>query len=333
MSTAAGDELVAHRHGVGELCEAGERVYAQALRAGRVSRADVGEAGCLIDLALLHPDPGGGAEWLVPTSPGEVMSRLLRDVQGELAAAHRRTAAGAAAFARFARVEGAAPRAVREPIRVLEGIPRINEVLDEANAACDSELLSVQPGGIRPEKDLMAALPRALDLQRRGVRIRSLYTHVARHGRGLHHYLEAVRGQGRGSEIRTLDEVTERLLIFDRTVAFIPANAERTLALELRQPALVEFLAVIFERLWHLGVPLAEQPPVRTDVAGVSRREHAIAALLAEGQMDTEVAARLGISVRTCRHHIAKLAEALGSTTRAQLGVLIARAGLDVPPR
>ncbi|MHC0432423.1 helix-turn-helix transcriptional regulator [Streptomyces sp. O3] len=316
-----------------ELCADAERVYARALRAGRVSRGEAGEAWCLVDLGLLHPDPGGDVEWLLPTSPGTVMSRLLRGAQEELAEAHRRTAAGAAAFARFAEVQGAAaPEPVGGVIRVLEGIPRINEALDEANAVCESELLSVQPGGIRPEKDLTTALPRALDLQRRGIRIRSLYTHVARHGQGLHHYLNAVRGVGRESEIRTLDEVTERMLIYDRTVAFIPANAERTLALEVRQPALLEFLAVVFERLWHLGVPLDEQPPARAGVAGVTRREHAIAALLADGHTGAEVARRLGINVRTCRHHIARLAEALGSTTRAQLGVRIVQSGLDVPP-
>ncbi|WP_231626819.1 helix-turn-helix transcriptional regulator [Streptomyces apocyni] len=326
----AGDEREPHRHGVDRLCESGERVYAEALRGGRVSRVDAHAAPCLIDLALLHPDPAD-TDWLLPTSPARVVSRLMRGVRADLSATHRRMTVVAEAAERFAGFDAEVLPA-SDTLRVLEGIPRINEALDEANAACESELLSVQPGGIRPEKDLMAALPRALDLQRRGVRIRSLYTHVARHGRGLYHYLESVRGVGRDSEIRTLDEVTERLLIFDRTVAFIPANAERTRALELRQPAVVEFLAVVFERLWHLGVPLDEEPPPQAGLDRVSRREHAIAALLAEGCTDAEIAQRMGMHVRTCREHIRRLSEALGSSSRAQLGVRIAQAGLHVPP-
>ena len=45
------------------------------------------------------------------------------------------------------------------------------------------------------------------------------------------------------------------------------------------------------------------------------------------------VAERLGISVRTCRAHIARLSETLGAASRTQLGVRIAQVGLDGPPR
>src|SRR6478736_5589765 len=76
----------------------------------------------------------------------------------------------------------------------------------------------------------------------RGVRMRDLYTHVARHGQGLHNYMELM---GDAAEARTLDEVVERLILFDRKVAFIPANADRTIALELRHPALVDYLVTV----------------------------------------------------------------------------------------
>jgi hypothetical protein len=41
------------------------------------------------------------------------------------------------------------------------------------------------------------------------------------------------------------------------------------------------------------------------------------------------IAERLGISVRTCRAHIARLSETLGAASRTQLGVRIAQVGLD----
>ncbi|WP_410092216.1 LuxR C-terminal-related transcriptional regulator [Streptomyces sp. uw30] len=43
------------------------------------------------------------------------------------------------------------------------------------------------------------------------------------------------------------------------------------------------------------------------------------------------IAERLGISVRTCRAHIARLSETLGAASRTQLGVRIAQVGLDGP--
>src|SRR5690606_32126043 len=122
---------------------------------------------------------------------------------------------------------------------------------------------------------------------------------------------------GDAVEARTLDDVTERLIPFDRTVAFIPANADRTMALELRHPALVDYLLTVFDRSWRLAIPLPAPHP-DTGIEGISLGERAIAALLAEGHQDAVIAERLGISVRTCRAHIARLSETLGAASRTQ---------------
>jgi DNA-binding CsgD family transcriptional regulator len=299
----AGHGADEHPHGADRLCEAGDRVYSRAVRRGRVPRRDAEPVPCLLELALLHPDPDD-MDWLVPTSPQEVMTRL-----GD-------------------RVRPAAPAAEGPAIRVLEGLARIQSAMDEATQACTAEVITVQPGGIRREAELSEGLHRALALRGRGVRMRDLYTHVARHGQGLLNYLELM---GDAVEARTLDEVIDRLILFDRTVAFIPANSERTMALELRHPAIVEYLVTVFERLWRLAIPLTAPLP-DTGIEGISHREQSIAALLAEGHQDAVVAERLGISVRTCRAHIARLSETLGAASRTQLGVRIAQAGLDGPP-
>lgn len=324
----AGHRKDAHPHGPDRLCEAGERLYSRAVRRGRVPRTDAEEVPCLLELAFLHPDPDDMG-WLLPTSPHEVMARLLHDMNADIAAGQERMRSASAAFERLAELRGPQAGPVRSALRVLDGFPRIRAAMDEAAQGCTAEVLCVQPGGIRREGELSEGLHRAQELRRRGVRMRELYTHVARHGQGLHSYLEMM---GDTVEARTLDEVTERLILFDRTVAFIPANSERTLALEIRHPALVEYLATVFERLWRLAIPLNEPLP-ETGIEGISHRERAIAALLAEGNQDAVVAERLGISVRTARAHIARLAESLGAGSRTQLGVRIARAGLDSPPR
>ncbi|MFJ2764631.1 helix-turn-helix transcriptional regulator [Streptomyces prasinus] len=325
-----------HPHGADRLCDIGDRVYSRAVRRGRVPRRDAEPVPCLLELALLHPDPDD-MDWLVPTAPQEVMTRLLRGMYDEVSASQRRVGSVVEAFERYAGLGRgtrspqtfAGPAGEGPAIRVLDGVARIQAAMDEATQACTTEVLTVQPGGIRREAELSEGLHRATALRGRGVRMRDLYTHVARHGQGLHTYLELM---GDAVEARTLDEVTERLILFDRTVAFIPANAERSMALELRHPALVEYLGTVFERLWRLALPLAAPLP-DTGIEGISHRERSIAALLAEGHQDAVIAERLGISVRTCRAHIARLSETLGAASRTQLGVKMAQAGLDGPPR
>jgi DNA-binding CsgD family transcriptional regulator len=258
------------------------------------------------------------------------MTRLLRGVYDEVSASQRRMGSAVAAFEWYAGL-GRQLHALTGPaegsaIRVLDGLSRIQAAMDEATEACTAEVLTVQPGGIRREAELTEGLHRALALRGRGVRMRDLYTHVARHGQGLLNYLELM---GDTVEARTLDEVIDRLILFDRTVAFIPANTDRTMALELRHPALVEYLVTVFERLWRLALPLTAPLP-DTGIEGISHREQSIAALLAEGHQDAVIAERLGISVRTCRAHIARLSETLGAASRTQLGVRIAQVGLDV---
>ncbi|MFF0793910.1 LuxR C-terminal-related transcriptional regulator [Streptomyces spiralis] len=327
----AGRGAQEHPHGADRLCEAGDRVYSRAVRRGRVPRRDADPVPCLLELALLHPDPDD-MDYLVPTAPQEVMTRLLRGMYEEVSESHRRVGSAVAAFERYAglgsRVQQPQAAAEGTAIRVLEGLSRIQAAMDEATEACRTEVLTVQPGGIRREHELSEGLHRALALRGRGVRMRDLYTHVARHGQGLLNYLELM---GDAVEARTLDEVIDRLILFDRTVAFVPANADRTMALELRHPALVEYLVTVFERLWRLAIPLTAPLP-DTGIEGISHRERSIAALLAEGHQDAVIAERLGISVRTCRAHIARLSETLGAASRTQLGVRIAQAGLDGPP-
>ncbi|WP_329533106.1 helix-turn-helix transcriptional regulator [Streptomyces sp. NBC_01450] len=325
----AGHRRDRHPHGADRLCEAGDRVYSRAVRRGRVPREDAETVPCLVELALLHPDPDDMG-WLVPTSPQEVMTRLLRGVYKEISSSQARVGDAVAAFEWYAGLGGRVQASTEGvAIRVLDGLPRIRAAMDAATEACTTEVLTVQPGGIRREDELSEGLHRALEMRRRGVRMRDLYTHVARHGQGLHNYMELM---GDAAEARTLDEVVERLILFDRKVAFIPANADRTIALELRHPALVDYLVTVFERLWRLAIPLAAPLP-DTGIDGITHRERSIAALLAEGHQDAVVAERLGISVRTCRAHIARLSETLGAASRTQLGVRIAQAGLDGPPR
>ncbi|MFD3315678.1 LuxR C-terminal-related transcriptional regulator [Streptomyces sp. NPDC058694] len=323
MSSRGKREL--HAHGDEELCEAGMGLYARALREGSVRGDDGKAAPCLLDLGLLRPDMDD-EKHLVPTAPAVALPRLLRAFDERIAEERRREAQLADTFESLMRIDGP-NTAPAEPtgITVLNGLDRINTAITEAMANASTELLTVQPGGARPLEALAIALPRDQALLDRGCRMRTLYQHTTRHALPVVAHYERLRG---AVEVRTLDEITERLVVVDRTVAFIPAKPDRTIALELRHPALVAYFVTTFDRLWGLATPMYPEAVHRPSHNGITPRQHAIAALLVEGHTDAVIAGRLGMSVRTTRVHIAKLAETLGSENRAQLGYLIGRSGI-----
>ncbi|WP_307523403.1 helix-turn-helix transcriptional regulator [Streptomyces umbrinus] len=313
-----------HPHGVTELCAEGERLYANALRTGRIARTEAESAPCLMELALVHPDPDD-ANWLRPVPPSVALAQRLHPIEREITERRRLSIELADAFEPFLAVSAQAT-ASTHAIRVLEGFERINAALDLATAECRSEMLTVQPGGRRLESTLLQGLERDRPLIDRGVSLRTLYQHTARYSPETLAYVDQiVKGK---VEIRTIDELVERLIICDETVAFIPTRDDRQVALELRHPGLVRYLVKVFEFMWGRAVPLAAGDPYETASDGITDIQHSIAKLLVEGYVDEAIARRLGMNVRTCRAHIAKLATALGSGSRAQLGFLIAQSGI-----
>ncbi|MFK0158247.1 LuxR C-terminal-related transcriptional regulator [Streptomyces sp. NPDC090493] len=317
-------------HGVEELCAAGAELYERALRTGQVEAQEAADTPCLTDFGLLHPaldDP----DRLEPVAPAAALNRLLRSARGRIAAERRREERLVDLFAPLMGADG--PRGVSPDIptiSVLSGLDRIGEVITQAMIATSGELLAVQPHTTNmvaqaPSKMHVEALARDQALLDRGGRIRTLYQHPLRHSPTVIARYEQIHGD---VEARTLDEVTARLIVIDRTVAFLPASKDRTVALEIRHPALVRYLATTFDRLWDLATPMYPEPARRPTVNGITPRQQAIAALLVEGHTDAAIADRLGMNIRTARVHIANLADTLGSGSRAQLGYLIARAGI-----
>nr|WP_200305693.1 helix-turn-helix transcriptional regulator [Streptomyces adelaidensis] len=314
-----------HPHPVTELCEEGGRLYANALRTGRIARTDVESVPCLMEFALLHPDPDDTG-WLRPVAPLVALAQRLTPIEREISERRRLSVELSDAFEPFMALtaQGSSPT---HSITVLEGLDRINTALDLATAECQTEMLTVQPSGRRrPDQRLIEGLERDRPLIERGVRLRTLYQHTARYSPERLAYIDQI-GDGK-VEIRTIDELVERLIICDETVAFIPVRDDRQVALELRHPGLVRYLVKVFEFMWGRSVPLNAGAPYETAPDGITDIQHSIAKLLIEGHVDEAIARRLGMNVRTCRAHIAKLATSLGSGSRAQLGYLIAQSGI-----
>ncbi|WP_445524882.1 helix-turn-helix transcriptional regulator [Streptomyces cyslabdanicus] len=307
-----------------EMCEEGGRLYAHALRVGRLTRADAESAPCLMEFSLLRPDPDD-ADWLRPVSPAVALAQRLNPIEQEIADRRRLSVRLSDAFEPFMALSTQTSVST-DAITVLEGGERINAALNLAATQCQSEMLTIQPSGNRPEHSLLQGLDRDRLLIERGVRIRTLYQHTARYSPEKLAYVAQLPVSK--AEYRTIDELVERLIICDETVAFIPSRDDQQVALELRHPGLVRYLTKLFEFLWDRSVPLRTGAPYETASDGITEIQHSIAKLLVEGHVDEAIARRLGMNVRTCRAHIAKLATALGSGSRAQLGYLIAQSGI-----
>ncbi|MFE1308586.1 helix-turn-helix transcriptional regulator [Streptomyces sp. NPDC058755] len=328
--TLGGGDLVTNRikethpHALTDLCEAGSRLYANALRTGRIPRADAEVAPCLVEFDLLHPDPDD-PNWLRPVPASVALAQRLNPLEREITERRKLSTELAEAFEPFMDLSAQTTTSAHA-VTVLEGLDRINAALDLATAQCQSEVLTVQPSARHPERRLIEGLERDKPLIDRGVRIRTLYQHTARYSPERLAYVDQF-ANGK-VEYRTIDELVERLIICDETVAFIPIRDDRQVALELRHPGLVGYLIKVFEFMWNRAVPLSAGAPYETAPDGITDIQHSIAKLLVEGHVDEAIARRLGMNVRTCRAHIAKLAQALGSGSRAQLGFLIAQSGI-----
>ncbi|MGW7453391.1 LuxR C-terminal-related transcriptional regulator [Streptomyces sp. NPDC054787] len=308
----------------GELCQRGVEYYMDAVRTGHADQSSA--PACLLRMQLLQPAPGA-ERTLMPIRPSYALAMLVRPIEEEI---HQRQAVTQGLQRALDPIE-ALYNAQQRPtadLVMLEGLSAINAAIDDATQRCTTELLTAQPGGGRSSAVLSEALQRSRALLGRGVRLRTLYQHTVRYNPATMDYIHQITDAGASAQVRTLDELFERMIIFDREVAFIPARSDRQSALEVRNQALIAFLVDVYERAWQRGTPLTSSSRSREEPSVIPGIRRTICQLLISGYVDEAIARRLGMSVRTCRSHIAKIAEQLGSTNRAQLGYLLATSDL-----
>ncbi|WP_162602707.1 LuxR family transcriptional regulator [Streptomyces spongiicola] len=205
----------------------------------------------------------------------------------------------------------------------IEGLPEINEAIQDLIDGVTSEILTAQPDGPRPIAVLDEALTAVRDRIAAGVSMRTLYQHSTRFDEPTKEYVRAVTSYG--AQVRTLAEFFDRMIIVDRRAALIPANAARTSAVLITLPAVVHFLADIFERAWDRAESYPFLPVRAADAAPevIPAIRGSIRRLLIEGRSDKEIARRLGLSLRSLQAHVARLKEEHGAEHRLQLGYLM----------
>ncbi|MEV6110556.1 helix-turn-helix transcriptional regulator [Streptomyces sp. NPDC051940] len=223
--------------------------------------------------------------------------------------------------------EGRRLRNRLEAFDLVTDVNRVQSLLDHFSLHCSRELLSIQPGGARPPEMLSRARESSLKALSRDICIRTIYQHTARTDLPTRAYVREITEQG--AEVRTVDQVIDKLIIYDREVAFLPErhNEQRKAgAAIVREPTLVAFLCSVFEYLWENGSPFLVESQRAAPAPDDLKRS--ILQLMAKGYKDEMIARRLGMAVRTCRRHIAELTEELEATSRFQAGYNAARKGL-----
>ena len=87
----------------------------------------------------------------------------------------------------------------------------------------------------------------------------------------------------------------------------------------------MRLLGALFDAVWEFADPFTVDDA--TAEQQLSATQRTILRGLASGLTDEALASRLGMSVRTCRRHIAQIFELLGADSRFQAGALAAAKG------
>jgi len=204
-------------------------------------------------------------------------------------------------------------------IDAFDDVAAIRGLLKLAAEVCRREVVVLRPGLDDGDllDDLLEPCYSVLD---RDVTVRVVCPHRYRAGFATRSAVRRLVDSG--AQIRTLSQVPHAAVVFDRTIAVTLSLSRPGGGLtgrRVRDPDVAQFLVGLFDQLWDAATPFAVAEPGYADA--VDDLQQSIARLMAQGLTDEVVARRLGMSVRTCRRHIAVLLANLGSISRFQAGV------------
>ncbi|WP_309112061.1 LuxR C-terminal-related transcriptional regulator [Saccharothrix sp.] len=283
----------------------------------------------LVELHLLRTDPAT-RDHLLPTVPQLAATALVSPIERaiyqwqELADRFRERIAGIAG----------STRRDDEHIGVIDGVSGVAEirgVLGSAGRDCRRELVVLHPGrhGEELVDELLETCYRVLD---RGVAIRLICPHQSRARFASRAKVSQLLDAG--AQIRTRSRLPRAAVVFDESLAilldFPAAPGGHPTARRVRDRDVVRFVVDTFNQHWDDATPFSAAAPGYADA--VDDLHRSIARLMARGLTDDGVARHLGMSVRTCRRHIASLLQNLNAVSRFQAGVRAA-ALLDQPAR
>ncbi|MDT0267329.1 helix-turn-helix transcriptional regulator [Streptomyces sp. DSM 44915] len=269
----------------------------------------------LVELRLLATDE----DRLVPTSPEAATDLLVSPIERAI---YRRRELADRLRDDLRAVTAPGPDAAGPSAPAgggtLTGVAEIRGLFKTVAGTCWRELVVLRPGQVA-EEVLDELLDPCFEVLDRAVPTRVLAPHRSRTGFAAR--ARATRLASAGAELRTLSEVPRAAVVFDRSLAVLISLTEQgePTAREVRDPDVVRFLLELFEQLWADATPFGADGPGYADAADDLRQS--LARMMAQGLTDEVVARRLGMSVRTCRRHIAGLLRELDAVSRFQAGV------------
>ncbi|MEU6193995.1 LuxR C-terminal-related transcriptional regulator [Streptomyces sp. NPDC047061] len=253
-------------------------------------------------------------------SPLLAMQILLARQEAEVAAQRQRLEATRAAatelIADYAHLQDVAPGL---GLQYVEGVESIRDHLEMFNSQVEEEFLTFAPGGPQTPANMKASKPLNLRLLERGVRMRTIYVDSIRRDAPTMGHARWLEDHGAG--VRTVPGLPNRMIIFDRRVALVAAQADDTGAgaYIVSGPGLLTMLTSLFEYVWAEASPLGEvhQPAE----SGLTRAQQETLRLMAQGRTDESIAHSLGVSVRTARRLTSGVITSLDARSRFQAGV------------
>ncbi|WP_406395228.1 LuxR C-terminal-related transcriptional regulator [Streptomyces sp. NBC_00882] len=288
--------------------------------------------GVLLGMGLMRRLEGRVSRFVAvnPEMAAETVLAPLEQTIREQYALVERTRERLARFAPLYEAENSRSEGLA-PVELIEDLVNVRAAIARFADDCDEEVLTSQPGGGRKAEVLAEAVGRDERMLKRGVRMRTLYQHTARFSPGTRAYVERVMKLG--AEVRTLDDQVMRLLIFDRKIAVIGVRDNVNAAVVLRDVHLVQFAAAVFELVWGRADPFLLRWD-NQELAEIGEElKTTIFRLLSEGLTDQVIAKRVGLSVRTCRRHIAEVIQRLGAESRFQAGYMLGSGGWEAVAR
>jgi DNA-binding CsgD family transcriptional regulator/sugar-specific transcriptional regulator TrmB len=273
----------------------------------------------LVESRLLRVDDSEGRRF-VPVDPELASASLVSSVEREIYQRRELIDQIRERMGAFRSEYGDAGRSsAASAVEYLVGAMEVRGFLKMAGDACRDEVLAMQAAG----GDVEDLSQMYLTLLARGVTVRIICQHRSRADVSTRMLLKRLTDAG--AAVFTVSHVPRSAVVFDRALVVmfgVEDDGEASVA-RVHSHGIAKFLLDLFNHLWETATPLEGVEVGYANVA--DDLQQAIASLMAKGYTDEVVARKLGMSVRSCRRHIALLMRDLDATSRFQAGVQAAR--------
>jgi DNA-binding CsgD family transcriptional regulator/sugar-specific transcriptional regulator TrmB len=273
----------------------------------------------LVESRLLRVDDSEGRRF-VPVDPELASASLVSSVEREIYQRRELIDQIRERMGAFRSEYGDAGRSsAASAVEYLVGAMEVRGFLKMAGDACRDEVLAMQAAG----GDVEDLSQMYLTLLARGVTVRIICQHRSRADVSTRMLLKRLTDAG--AAVFTVSHVPRSAVVFDRALVVmfgVEDDGEASVA-RVHSHGIAKFLLDLFNHLWETATPLEGVEVGYANVA--DDLQQAIASLMAKGYTDEVVARKLGMSVRSCRRHIAMLMRDLDATSRFQAGVQAAR--------